>query len=151
MDHCDWHNMWSVWISGIAALFMIRYCISCHCGYNCRLRSLHFGTPIFCHVTLLSRKSRMSRSQWPHGLSHDPSSSAGTLGSWVPIPLEAWMSVCVYSVCVGSGLATGWPPFQGVLPTVYRIKKLEKCPRSKGLQNHREGERKKFYMKHDSK
>jgi hypothetical protein len=34
-----------------------------------------------------------------------------TLGSWVRIPLEAWMSVCVYSVCVllciGRGLAMG--------------------------------------------
>jgi hypothetical protein len=36
------------------------------------------------------------------------SSPAGTLGSWVRIPLKAWMSVCVYSVFVlGSGLATG--------------------------------------------
>jgi hypothetical protein len=49
-------------------------------------------------------------------------SLARTLGSWVRIPLEAWMSVCVYSVrvllCVGSGLATGWSPIQEVLPTV---------------------------------
>jgi hypothetical protein len=36
------------------------------------------------------------------------SSLARTLGSWVRIPLEAWMSVCVYSVFVsGNGLATG--------------------------------------------
>jgi hypothetical protein len=34
---------------------------------------------------------------------------------------------CVYVVlCVGSGLATGWSPVQGVLPTVYKIKKLKK-------------------------
>jgi hypothetical protein len=42
---------------------------------------------------------------------HELSPLARTLGSWVRIPLEAWMSVCVYSVCVvlrvGSGLATG--------------------------------------------
>jgi hypothetical protein len=44
---------------------------------------------------------------------------ARTLRSWVRIPLKAWMSVCVYSVFVlGSGLATGWSPIQGVLPTV---------------------------------
>jgi hypothetical protein len=52
-----------------------------------------------------------SRSQWPRGLRHELSSLARTLGSWVRIPVEAWMSVCVYSVCVvlcvGSGLATG--------------------------------------------
>jgi hypothetical protein len=47
------------------------------------------------------------------------------LGSWVWIPLEAWMSVCFYSVlvlsCVGSGLVTGWSPVQGVLPIVCKI------------------------------
>jgi hypothetical protein len=53
----------------------------------------------------------ISRSQWPRGLRHEPSSPARTLGSWVGIPLEAWMSylrslcVCVV-LCVGSGLAT---------------------------------------------
>jgi hypothetical protein len=52
------------------------------------------------------------------------------------------MSVYFYSVCVvlcvGSGLAMGSSPVHGVLPTVYRIKKLKKRPRSKGLQSHRE-------------
>jgi hypothetical protein len=37
--------------------------------------------------------------------------------------------VCVV-LCVGSGLATGWSPVQGVFPTVYRIKKLKKRPSS---------------------
>jgi hypothetical protein len=47
------------------------------------------------------------------------------------------MDVCVRLVCVcvvlciGSGLATGWRPVQGYLPTVYRIKKLKKRPRCK--------------------
>jgi hypothetical protein len=40
------------------------------------------------------------RSQWPRGLRHEPSSPTRTLGSWVRIPLEAWMSVCVYFVFV---------------------------------------------------
>jgi hypothetical protein len=34
--------------------------------------------------------------------------------------------VCVV-LCVGSGLATGWSPAQGALPTVYMIKKLQKA------------------------
>jgi hypothetical protein len=34
--------------------------------------------------------------------------------------------VCVV-LCVGRGLATRWSPVQGVLPTVYRIKKLKKA------------------------
>jgi hypothetical protein len=37
--------------------------------------------------------------------------------------------VCVV-LCVGSGLATGWSPVQGVLSTMYRIKKPKKRPRS---------------------
>jgi hypothetical protein len=61
------------------------------------------------------------RSQWPCGLKHELSSPAPTLNSWVRIPLEAWMFMCVYSLtrygikfyslcvvmCVGSGLAKG--------------------------------------------
>jgi hypothetical protein len=48
---------------------------------------------------------------------------------------------CVYSVfvlsCVDRGLATANPPVQGVLPTVYAIKKLKKQPKSnKGLYSH---------------
>jgi hypothetical protein len=47
----------------------------------------------------------LRRSQWPRGLRHGPSSPARTLGSWVLIPLKAWISVCVHSVFVlGSGL-----------------------------------------------
>jgi hypothetical protein len=60
--------------------------------------------------------------------------------SWSPI-LERWnrrfeshsRHGCLYSVrlicvcvqCVGRGLVTGWSLVQGVLPTVYRIKKLK--------------------------
>jgi hypothetical protein len=40
------------------------------------------------------------RSQWPRGLRYELSSSAQTLGSWDRIPLEVWMSVCIYSVFV---------------------------------------------------
>jgi hypothetical protein len=54
------------------------------------------------------------RSQWPRCPRHEMSSPTWILGSWVRIPLEAWMFVCVYSVsvlsCVGSGLATGLHP-----------------------------------------
>jgi hypothetical protein len=44
------------------------------------------------------------------GLRHEPSSLARTLGLWVRIPLEAWVYVGLFCVCVvlcvGSGLAT---------------------------------------------
>jgi hypothetical protein len=49
---------------------------------------------------------------------HEPSSLAGTLGSWVRIPLKAWMSVCIYSVfvlfCVlVAALRLADPPYKG--------------------------------------
>jgi hypothetical protein len=43
---------------------------------------------------------RFSPSPWPRRLRHEPPSLARTLGSWVRIHLEAWVSVCVYSVFV---------------------------------------------------
>jgi hypothetical protein len=63
------------------------------------------------HVLLTTRVNNQSskwvqvcirdgRSQWPRGLKHEISSPPRTLGSWVRIPLEACMSVCVYSVYV---------------------------------------------------
>jgi hypothetical protein len=49
---------------------------------------------------------RWSRSQWSRALRHELSSLARTVGSWVCISLETWMSVLILP-CVGSGLATG--------------------------------------------
>jgi hypothetical protein len=44
------------------------------------------------------------------GLRHELSLFVRTLGTWVQIPLKAWISVLVYSVCIvlckSSGLAT---------------------------------------------
>jgi hypothetical protein len=50
-------------------------------------------------IFITSRRSNTGRSQWPRGLGHELSSSGQTLGSWVGIPLEAWMPVCGFSVC----------------------------------------------------
>jgi hypothetical protein len=43
-----------------------------------------------------------SQSQWPRGLRHELFLLARTLGSWVRIPLKAWMSVrfSVIVLCV---------------------------------------------------
>jgi hypothetical protein len=52
-------------------------------------------------------------SQWPRGLRHELSSLARILGSWVRIPIKAWLFVCVHLfcvyvvLCVGSDFATG--------------------------------------------
>jgi hypothetical protein len=54
--------------------------------------------------------------------------NAGTVGS---NPTQGIECLCAFVVlCVGSGLATGSSPVQGVLPTVYKIKKLKKLLRS---------------------
>jgi hypothetical protein len=45
-------------------------------------------------------RSDPSRSQWPRRLRHELPSPSRMLGSWGRIPLEEWMSVCVYSVVV---------------------------------------------------
>jgi hypothetical protein len=56
-------------------------------------------------------------------------SNAGIVGS---NPTQS-MDVCVHLfcvcvvLCVGSDLMTGWSLVQGVIPTVYRIKKLKKA------------------------
>jgi hypothetical protein len=67
-----------------------------------------------------------SQSQWPRGLRHEPFSPARTLGSWVRIPLEAWMSVCVYSVfvlfCVQEAVFDGLIPVQEVLLALFGIR-----------------------------
>jgi hypothetical protein len=59
-------------------------------------------------------------------------SKSGIVGSNTTQCMDVCVCVCVcaFILCVGSGLVTGWSPVQGVLPTVYRIKKPKKRPRS---------------------
>jgi hypothetical protein len=52
--------------------------------------------------------------------------NAGIVGS----NLTQGMDVCVRLFCLGSAPETGRTPVQGVLQAVYRIKKLNKWPRS---------------------
>jgi hypothetical protein len=59
-------------------------------------------------------------SQWSRSLRHEMSSNAGIVGS---NPTQG-MDVCVYSVCIGGGLAKGWSPIQGVLPNVLGLRNL---------------------------
>jgi hypothetical protein len=40
------------------------------------------------HVSIYLRHMNINQSQWPRGLRYEPSSPAGTLGSWVRTPLE---------------------------------------------------------------
>jgi hypothetical protein len=54
-------------------------------------------------------------------------SNTEIVGSNLTREMDVCMSLfCLCAVlCAGSGLATGWSPVRGVLPTVYRIKKLK--------------------------
>jgi hypothetical protein len=86
---------------------------------------------IYCYVYYKPIKMASRSKAWPVF-------AVCSTGILCSNPTQAWMSmhllcVCVV-LCVGCGIATGWSPVQGVLPTVYKIKKLEKRPRSnKGL------------------
>jgi hypothetical protein len=107
-----------------------------------RSQFIHVHISLYSEIVMALRElvtiRWLRRSRWPRGLRHELASPAHTLGSWVRIPVKAQMSMCVYSVCAvlcaGSGRATGWSPVQGVLPTVYKIKKLKQRSKSnKGL------------------
>jgi hypothetical protein len=52
------------------------------------------------NTRILCGTSCISRSQWLRGLRHELSSLARTLGSWVRIPLKAWMSMCAFILCL---------------------------------------------------
>jgi hypothetical protein len=77
-------------------------------------------------------------------------SKTGVVGSnltWGMDVCVRLFCVCVV-LCVRTGLATGWSPVQGVLPTVYRIKKLKNWSRFKGLESHRRG-KKQFHKEYE--
>jgi hypothetical protein len=73
-------------------------------------------------ITFTSSRDLVFRSQWPRRLKHEPSSPARTLGWWVRIPFEAWIFVCIYSVCVvlcvGSDLPTGLSVIRLAFPQI---------------------------------
>jgi hypothetical protein len=72
------------------------------------------------------------RSGWAGAWTVFARSNTAVTGSNPIRGIDIRMSVCVYSVfvlsCVGSGLATGWSPVKGVLPTMYRITILKNWP-----------------------
>jgi hypothetical protein len=45
-------------------------------------------------------KFLLSRSHWLRSLRRELSSLTRTLGSWVGIPLKAWMFVCAFILCL---------------------------------------------------
>jgi hypothetical protein len=101
-------------------------------------KSLYRKLTVICVLMPITVAAR------PKALTVFARSNTGVVGSNPARGMNVCVRLfCVHVVmCVGSGLATGWSPVHGVLPTVYRIKKLKKRPRSKRLQSHREKQRK---------
>jgi hypothetical protein len=137
---CNYSNCWSViincsydWWSFNISIYPIRNPLII--SHVTRDTWQYHETGIAFHArenNLCGLHSRR-RSKWWRGLRHELSSLIQTLGSWVRIPLKAWLSVCIYSVfvlsCVGSGLATDWSSNQGVLPTVLGLRNLSETKR----------------------
>jgi hypothetical protein len=82
--------------------FTVRLLVSCRLFSFRRFTHINFF-PFHCLTTILFLFSlsifSLSPSQWPRGRRHELYSPARTLGSWVRIPHEVWMSVCIYSSC----------------------------------------------------
>jgi hypothetical protein len=70
------------------------------CMYVSRRNLSSENSVNFTFFDLIRPVTGGSPSQWPRSLRHELSSLSRTLGSWFRIPLNAWMSVCVYSVFV---------------------------------------------------
>jgi hypothetical protein len=88
------------------------------------------------------RARRGGRSQWPITVAVQSKawtvfarSNTVVVGSNPTRDMVVYVRLLCFFVVlyVGSGLAMGWFSVQGVLQTVYRIKKMKKLSRSKGL------------------
>jgi hypothetical protein len=95
-----------------------------YCGYISTVAKYVF---IYIYIDLWF----VCRSQWPRCLKHELSSPSQTLESWVRIPLETWMSLCVYSAFVLSrvqvaALRRAVPPSRESYRLCKRSKKLKK-------------------------
>jgi hypothetical protein len=62
-------------------------------------QSLQANARMYVLCVCVCERERESRSQWPRGL-RSRSAAAWLLGSWVRIPLKAWIfDSCVYILC----------------------------------------------------
>jgi hypothetical protein len=85
--------------SVLLALFICGLWRRCH---KLRLYSVEHSTTLNIELRRIWQKVVMAENllQCTRGLRHKPSSPARIVGSWVRIPFEAYISVCVYSVFV---------------------------------------------------
>jgi hypothetical protein len=82
----------------------------CFCGYvsdepvlgSCQVAGFDIsGAEFYCFTTgvLFTSSYVLCLTHWPRDLRHEMSSPAQTLGSWVRIALEAWMSAFLLCLC----------------------------------------------------
>jgi hypothetical protein len=77
-------------------------CIACNgFAFTCFKQAYYSSSGGTVYTAVGMCHGFMCRSQWPRGLRRR-STAARLLRSWVPIPPEAWLSVC-YECCVLSG------------------------------------------------
>jgi hypothetical protein len=81
------------------------------------LRWLSFYEDTIIFVIKAPVNQLSGRSQWPRSLRHEVYSLARTLGSWVRIPLEAWMPVFILCLCKVAALRRA--DYSPVLPNVF--------------------------------
>jgi hypothetical protein len=111
--------------------FLIRWQLAAGLDWACCLNAVHCEKQQLLNrrVPVPTFRFNLRRSQWPAARSEPWTlfvrSNAGIVGSNTIQRMDVCVRLfCVYVVlCVGSGLATGWSLVQGVLPTVYRLRK----------------------------
>jgi hypothetical protein len=139
---CGWHCFW--WITGIKCLlfslllpffyyYVLYYCTLVHVGVAycvmfCYLVNLLLYSSLPVTVAARSKAWRLFARSNAGIVCSNP-----TRGMDVCVRL---FCLCVV-LCVGRGLVTDWSSVQGILPSLCKIKKLKKWPRSsKGLYCH---------------
>jgi hypothetical protein len=139
-----WRILLTIGVFGLRTVFrkqlprktLLHYTVVCGLTYPCRgyrnrllLKRIPTGNILLIACVPIAVASRSET--W----TFFARSNAGFVGSNATWGMDACVRLfwaCVV-LCVGSGLATGWSPVQGVLQTMCRIKKLKKRSTSKGL------------------
>jgi hypothetical protein len=107
-ENADWNRLWII-------LHVLYFCKTS----ACTLRLTRKSRQVIIHILAKDHSVLFIPAARPQALSN-----TGIVGS---NPTQG-MGICVclfclcVVLCVGSGLATGWSPVQGVLPTVYKLR-----------------------------
>jgi hypothetical protein len=102
-----------------------------------------FSSILYIRTEIASNEDRyrypLGRSQWLRGLKHEQSSPARTMGSWVRIAHEAWMSVCAFILCLCCSVCKQ-QPYDGLITRprsfidcIYRSRNWESGQGPQGL------------------